>query len=361
LRVKVAGRWLDGIAPVEVEEISTNRHGPERVLLNTTPHPLLRQRQPVQVYDDAALVWSGLMNDPDGDVGTYSAQGLYVEADRYPARDGSDTPSSAPTTAIDAAITKGLPWARFQAFSTSPLSSNLLGEFPQLDELLDAWTSAQDEEWRLTPAGEVEHYARPTAPQWLLAPGFTLGTTSDDYVSHLSGIRQVGQTVNTPSGTAASPLPVAVPEIGSQPAADKWGYRSAVVDLTDLGVISQSTARSILDGLRRKGRHRMGWTGSVIVTAGQITNMGGVTVSLTRPVGGDVMRLPRFWDTTQDYDNHAFADIWIDRTVYRSKDGTLELVPVGLSPRNFLDLAGTTMFGRYHPPKRRSKRKERHR
>lgn len=359
MRVRVAGQWLDGYAPTQIEELTTTRNGPENLTFSTTPVPILRGRQRVEVYDFGVPIWSGILTEPEQtEVGTYHATGLYAEASRYPARDGSDNPSMVPNTAIDAAITKGLPWSRYQSFSASSLTSSQMGEFPKVDALLDGWSSKQDEEWRVTPAGEVEHYSRPTDPTWLLVPGFALGSADDDYVSHLSGIRMTAQAIDTPSGTSAAPLPVAVPEVGSAPAAAKWGYRSDVVDLTDLGVLSRSDAQSILDGLRRKGRHRLGVTGSLVVTSGQILTLGGGVPSLTLPKGGDVVRVPG-WDTTQDYDDHYYADYWIDRTVLRPKDGTLELVPVGLAERTLLDLAGTTLGARYHAPRKHDRRRRR--
>jgi hypothetical protein len=190
------------------------------------------------------------------------------------------------------------------------LSSDLQGEHPDLGTLLDAWTAKQDEQWRVTDRGYVEHYSRPTSPTWVLAPGFSLGTEASEYVSHLAGIRLDVLTVTTPSGSASTRRVVAVPEVGDDDAAAKWGYRSDVVDLTELGTISEAFAQSILNGMRKRGRHRFGWTGSLLVRAGQLLGPYGAPARLSMPRGGDVVRVPRFWDDTQDYANHLYADLW---------------------------------------------------
>lgn len=341
LRVRVSGTPLDTLSPTQVDQVSWNRHGPESLSWSTIARlPVLNHgRHPVEVDDQGLVIWTGTMDEPNDQSGTYSATGLAQEASRYPAVNGAGTPSTVMNTVIDAAITKGLPWTRVMSFDTVALSTDMQGEVPDLGTLLDAWSSKVDENWRITDrGGEVEHYTRPTAPTWMLAPGFSLGTEASEYVSHLSGLRLDVLTVTTPSGTASTRRTVAVPEVGDTDAATKWGYRSGVIDLTELGVISEANAQSILNGMRAKNRRRMGWTGSLLVREGQLFNLYGAAVRLSMPRGGHLVRIPRFWDDTQDYPNHLHADIYLDRVVLRPADQTVELVPVAMNARNAMSV-----------------------
>lgn len=340
-RVLLDGVPADTIAPTQVDQVSWNRRGSESVTWSMPPDiAVLRSgRRFVEVSDQGLVIWSGLMDEPSDQAGSYSATGLAAEAYRYPALDGSGLPTTVPNTAIDQAITKGLRWTRVQSFDATALSSDLQGEHPDLGTLLDAWTAKQDEQWRvLDRGGYVEHYTMPTSPTWVLAPGFALGTESSEYVSHLAGMRLAVLTVTTPSGSASTRRVVAVPEVGDADAAAKWGYRSDVIDLTELGVITEAFAQSILNGLRKKGRHRFGWTGSLLVKPGQLSGPYGAPARISMPRGGDVVRIPRFWDDTQDYANHLYADVWVDRVILRPKDDTVELQPVGMNARDFTSI-----------------------
>lgn len=339
-RILLDGVPADTLAPTQVDQVSWNRRGPESVSWSMPPKiALLRGgRRVVEVDDQGLVIWSGLMDEPTDQTGSYSATGLPAEAYHYPALNGSGLPTTIPNTAIDQAVTKGLPWTRVQSFDAAALSSDLQGEHPDLGTLLDAWTAKQDEQWRVTDRGYVEHYTRPTSPTWVLAPGFSLGTEASEYVSHLAGIRLDVLTVTTPSGSASTRRVVAVPEVGDDDAAAKWGYRSDVVDLTELGVISEAFAQSILNGMRKRGRYRFGWTGSLLVRAGQLLGPYGAPARVSMPRGGDVVRVLRFWDDTQDYANHLYADLWIDRVILRPGDDTVELQPVGMVTRDFMSL-----------------------
>lgn len=330
----------DSLAPVQVEQVTWNRQGSEQVIWSMPPEvAVLRHgRRRVEVADQGVTVWSGVMDEPSDQTGSYSASGLAKEGYRYPALNGSSLPTTVPNTAIDQAIIKGLPWSRVDSFDATALSSDLQGEHPDVATLLDAWTAKENEQWRVTPSGHVEHYAKPTTPTWVLAPGFTLGTEASEYVSHLAGVRLDVLTVTTPSGSASTRRVVAVPEIGSDDAAAKWGYRADVIDLTELGVITESYARQILNGMRRRGRYRFGWTGSLLVRPGQLFGPYGAPARISMPRGGDVVRMPRFWDDTQDFANHLYADLWVDRVVLRPGDDTVEIQPVGITNRDFTSI-----------------------
>lgn len=336
-RILLDGVPADTLAPTQIDQVTWNRQGSESVSWSMPPEIALLDggRRFVEVDDQGLVIWSGFMDEPSDQTGSYSASGLAKAAYRYPALNGSGLPTTIPNTAIDQAITNGLAWTRVMSFDAAALSSDLQGEHPDLGTLLDAWTAKQDEQWRLTDrGGYVEHYTQPTTPTWVLAPGFSLGTEASEYVSHLAGMRLDVLTVTTPSGSASTRRVVAVPEVGDDDAATKWGYRSDVVDLTELGVISEAFAQSILNGMRKRGRHRFGWNGSLLVRTGQIFGPYGAPARISMPRGGDVVRMPRFWDDTQDFANHAYADLWIDRVVLRPGDDTVELQPVGMKSRS---------------------------
>ena len=337
--------FVDGVpadtrAPVQVEQITWNRRGSESVTWSMPPEisTFRRGRLATTVVDQGVPIWAGVMDEPSDQSGSYSASGLAAEGYRYPALNGSGLPTTKPNTAIDEAVVKGLPWDRVDTFSTADLSSDLQGEHPDVGTLLDAWTASQNEQWKVDERGYVTHYAKPSSPTWVLAPGFTLGTEASEYVSHLAGIRLGPLTVTTPSGSASTRRPVAVPEVGSTDAANKWGYRADVIDLTELGVLSETDAQNILDGMRRRGRHRFGWTGSLLVRPGQLFGPHGAPARLSQVRGGDVVRMPRFWDDSQEYANHLYADIWVDRVILRPGDDTVELQPVGMVTRDIMSI-----------------------
>jgi hypothetical protein len=177
--------------------------------------------------------------------------------------------------------------------------------------------------------GAVRAAADPASPTYLIprvAAGRGLTLAEDDYYSHITGTFFV-------TGPAYDTVTV-----GSTAAANRWDYREARVDLTDMGVITSGTATTELNNRLALTGARMGFAESLTVSYGDITTPGGTPVALSMPRAGEMVRLVGVTDITRPAANLPYTDIVIGRSTYTDGATTTTLSPVGLAARNLEDV-----------------------
>jgi hypothetical protein len=339
LQIKVGGRWLSSQGPWGDLNWSTCLQGSDELswVMPSTRQPTLRgrrrrrtrdrlRRPTVELYDGLFPIWRGTLGEPDHATGAFHAVGSWQLAYNYIALAGDGSRTSVPNTAIDAAITRGLPWTRSVNIAGSVISSDVLDEAPTVGALLDAWAAKANKHWAVNPAGEVYSYSTPSAADWHITPGQSLGESDDDYASSLIGVRRAaagGFARSTVTDTAT---------------AARWGPKEAWVDLRELGYLTDAEAIEILTGMLEKARKRPSYTSSIVVTREQLLTRGGIPARLPSVHAGQKMQLHGLWDDTRELHGRPTLGVLIGRTVHDPAAGTVELQPAAMRPRNFTDV-----------------------
>lgn len=334
LQLVVDGVALTSVAGWGDVEWSTNTHGSDELsfAVNSTKRTVLRGRKRIQLYEGGLAIWSGTLNEPDQEAGTFRATGLWQLAENTPALDGGGVVTMIPDTAIDAAIARGaLPgWSRPASVSGSAVSSDTLGEVPSLAQLLDAYADAASVWWAINAHGQVWSYSKP-AYSMVHTIREAPGISDEGYVTALLGRRRTntgGYTTELVVDTAA---------------AARWGYREQTIDLTKLGYITALKAQNIMQGQLDKGRARLGFSHSFEVTRATLLTAGGIGMNTRRAIAGKTLRFP-LWDATRELNGRPYLDVLIGRTTHRQNDPVAELEPWQMAAVSIPDVL-TTLKG----------------
>lgn len=286
------------------------------------------------IYENAHRVWSGVIDEPDrssGDGWRINAKGLAALADRYVAVSGGTTPTTNSNDAVDAAITRGLPWGRQVTLPTPTLTQNDPG---MLSDLLNQVTAATGQRWGVFADGFVVMPTDPTTPTYVINAVTTPGARAiSDYATTLYG-RYQDSTTGTIKLASATTTGTSTP----------FGTYEKLVDLTGLGAITAATAASLLAGQLALLSPRAGFTDALTVQRDAITTLGGAPVRLTTVRAG---RMVAFRGVMPDpamgeLDYTLNVSVLIGQTDYDQASDTLQLTPVGYEPR---DLLGTLTAG----------------
>lgn len=332
LAARVGGTWLRTIGPyTDLTMSHVWPHGSEQLSWRMSPtfrHSLLeRGGLLVEGFDTGQRIWRGRLAQPATD-GQFTASGSWSEAAGVLAIDGSGNATNVPDTAIDAAISRGaVSWTR--PASVSSAAWGTASEPMRLVDLLDQAMAGLGIRWYVNADGEARALADPTTPAFVIpqvATGQGLTLADDDYYSHLTG-----------TYLAAGPVFVTV-TVGDAAAATRWGRREALVDLTDMGVITAPTATAQLNARLALTGARLQFAESLQVGYGQITTTGGTPVALSTPRAGQMVRLVGVTDNSRPGGNLPYTDIVIGRSAYTDGEATATLSPVNLASRNLEEL-----------------------
>lgn len=296
-------------------------------LPRTFSHPSLVRGALVEIFVGNARVWVGVLTEPDvDDDWTFNALGLSALGKDYPCFDGSLNSTSKPDTAIDQAISLGLPWKRPTSLSSAAFASNdQTDSLNFLGDLLDAWATNGGKRWGVDADAQVYARTDPTAARWVLTPDSgRFGLADDDYASNLYG------------RYLASGAGYATASVEDTPARTKFGYKAALVDLTPLGLLTSGQALAQLNGLLAKGKARQGYTNGVEVTRYQITTPGGTPAFLPFVMAGDKVR--QFGVLDEQGLPLPFLEWVIGEKSYEAGSGAITLTPVGLVARTLTDV-----------------------
>lgn len=324
--VRVGGTWLSTITPRGWGELEhqTRTNGAWQAswsipIVGNWRHPALVYGARVEVYLGPVCVWSGTLDEPDWDAGTFIATGASRDAENALALDGSGASSTVPNTVIDAAIARGvLPWTRVGNFGTTAVGDSN-GGLVTISSVLDAWAQENNSRWYVNEQRQlIISPVTETVPDWLIVPGSgVLGSASDDRADQIA-VRYISTT----TGLRATAF---------YPATTPAGGIEAPVDVTDRGAITPATAATIAQAEWEKLKGRSGWTNGLTLIRGQITTKGGTDADLAFVKAGQTMRLLGVPDPRGVAHN---LDVVIGDTAYDWTDDQVQLNPVGLAARD---------------------------
>jgi hypothetical protein len=335
LHPRIDGVWMQRIAPFGgVSLVDSWPHGSESATWETEPgttHPALRANAPVEIYDGGLVVWRGRLDEPDLD-GTLSARGLWTYAQDVLALDSAGNATRIPDVAIDAAIARGaLPgWQRRTSLSAVAWGSttNDTGDMT-LADLLDRWAAGAGKRWAVNAEGVVYAAADATAPSWHVpgaAAGRGLSLAEDDFVTHLVGRYLSAANV------------VSTYTVGDEAAAERWGRKEEIVDLTPMGVIGPVTAQAQVEGMMNLVGGRLHFAEGIELTPAQITTPGGGPAALTQIRAGQVVRLFGVADRRRPTAFAAHTDFVIGKVSLTESARTVTLTPVDAAARTISEI-----------------------
>lgn len=329
LEIVIAGRWLSLSTQYGIDEMSTVwPGGSDQVSWTPQTNPALRFTggEQVDVYYGGDCVWSGNLSEPDASQEQLTAVGAWYLAQKYVALDGSGDATAEPDTAIDQGIVRGLTWTRPVSIDSSDVAIDISQGPVLLSTLLDTFADANNVRWGVTANRQVSAIGDDTVPTYQTLPmAGGLGYALDNYASTL-----IGRHLNL-SG-------VFVTSVVTDTAAEALhGHAEDVIDMTPLGEISGVTASAILTNILAKGRSTPQWTEPIILSYGDILNMGGNPVALETVAAGRLLRVRGSYELSQRRNGHAFVDVPMGRTSLAG--GVLTVTPAQTTVRTIADLA----------------------
>lgn len=332
LSIKVGGQRLSTIGANGPVTVEYGIHGLESASWEMNPgiaHPALRGMSFVQVYDGGFPIGDAILQEPGAD-GTYAARGIWRMCESALCIDVGGELTTVPDDAIAGALARGeISFGAAASISTTAWSTE-----PQPDltlaQLLSGWANEAGLRWFVdTAATGIQVSADPTTPRWLVPHavyGRGLAPAEDGFYTHL-----IGAFMDSPSTYAQA-------TVGSDEAADAFGRRTGLVDLSPKGVITLAEAEAVLTGMFLLSGARMGWAEALELGYGQITNSGGRPAALTQIRDGQMVRLAGTVDTSRANRMPAYTDIVIGATKHTEGSGSITITPVGYAPRSLSDI-----------------------
>lgn len=285
----------------------------------------------VQLYWGGWMIWSGTLAEPEfnGREVACTANGLFRLGENYDNLNGfnSDTTDN-PTTAVTAAISRGLPWS----IDTTTVPNASLGTTGTSDAvntitaLLDAHADRAGTRWYVDQFGVLRFATTPTVPSYHVRAGTVdLGIALDTYASNV-----VLRFNNITTGTFGL---ASYPTLGSTPVgyAAKYGHKEWVKDITDQPPMTQATANTIAQQVYTKTYQKPGWTNAVAPGHGELlTAMGQPIHAASVDAFNRLLRVHGVRDEVAGTD---FSDVVVAQTDYTLGEDDATITPVGLSSR----------------------------
>lgn len=228
-------------------------------------HPALVYGARVEIMLGPIVVWSGTLDEPDWDAGTFTATGAYREAETTLGFDTLGNASAKPNEAIDTAITNGdLTWTRIGDFGNTAIG-DLSGGPVSLTSILDGWAKQNPGyRWYVNDLRQLDKVQISEAvPKWHIVPGSgVLGSASEQRVDRI-----YARYIDSATGARATTM---YPTTGTAKI-----KKTAV--LTKYGPMSAAAAQAMAQGIWTENNSgRPGFTNGWTLTHGQITTPGAV-------------------------------------------------------------------------------------
>lgn len=276
----------------------------------------LAQGRIVEGWLGGTRIFGGRMAEPDWRAGTFSANGLNRGAETAYATDFAAQQTSSPGDAIYFAAARGIwPIGTLESFAGTALPP--ASEVNYLGALLDQWCALNGKNWLVDSHRQLRLVDNPTTPTLFVASGEDLGVTTEVQATDiLVGYQNlltkyVSQWVSVPNVQ----------------------YRvEKIVDLVHLGLISDAQATAYANDILAQAGGQAAFSGSITVSAGQVTNGGGVPVHPALIVAGHMYRL----QGVRDPRSTALAtDVVMGESVWDEDAGTVQLTPLGADRKDF--------------------------
>ena len=339
--IQVGGAWLHQIAPVGDLKWSTcygNGEGGGSLAASWSmalpkgfTHPSLRQGSGVSIVAGGLPIWQGVLSEPDRGDWTFQADGYCRRAEAFAAVDASGVPSTDVSVVIPAAISRGLGWVDPGGLSVGSVSADSedASNLNTVGAVLDRYCQNAGKNWRIDNARRLIIESNPSEVAWSLKPGVpAMSIADDDYATTL-----FGRYVASVAGTPPEPATWGAASVSDSAAANRWGAREQIEDLTDLGTMDATSAQALLQARLNAGKARPAFAQGVEVGFGQIATLGGVPAYLPFVQAGQWVRHRGALDSESLLAFGVELTWLIGGTEYEANSRTISLTPVGLAPR----------------------------
>lgn len=297
-----------------------------------------------EVVENAKVTWGGILaeatppSDPGG-LWSLTAYGYGNEASAFSALDGSDNPSSVPNTVLDAAQSnRGMRIERY-ANTIGASAVGAANELLFVSTVASRAAMAASKRWSVDSFGEVSLVSDPTSPVWGARPGSVyMGSPDSDFVSHLAGY-YVSAVSGTPSAPSAWSTVWNSDTATADEAAEQYGRREHVVDLTVLGVLSAPAAQALVDARYTMVGARMAWTNSIELDATNLRRLGWGAADPMSMCGtngaGSMIRVFGAMDSRSRLETRTSIDVVLGEVTRIHDERRVVAAPVGIKWRDF--------------------------
>jgi hypothetical protein len=326
---RVDGRWLTDLGSFgDVTYTEAWRGGCESAswsMNSWASHHCLHAGARVDIYDGPAPVWAGILAQPDTS-GQYTAYGLSQRGKGVKAIDGGGTLTLKPHTAVVAAINRGaVPWSL-----TVPIEDTDIGDSDTqlgLNDLLNRYSDATGNQWRVDHRGQLVMEDKPTTPRWAVSMSRDLWTPDDsNLVTHLN-------VTYFDTGLTFETIQVTTPD--SAAAAAMWGHVERSIEISDQGIKTSGEATAYGQAVLAQTGPKLQLVDPIVLAPGQLRSLGDTAAGWTDVHAGQMIRLWGVPDRTKT-NTTPYSDVIIGR-VQRSAF-TLTLTPYGAPARTFEDV-----------------------
>lgn len=333
IQVTVDGRWLSLESFVGDVEFSTVWPGGSDELswtMGSPPARPFRGDEVVVGYFGGVRVFGGTLVEPDPSQDRMTAQGLWRQGEDFAALTSGGAAGTSPDQSVDQAISRGLRWSRPNSISAVGTPVDVSQGPITVGGLLDFYAANNQVRWGVDPSGVVYATADPTAPTYQTLPlNGGLGYALDNYASTL-----VCRYLDSATSTYKTVI------VTDANAVALHGYKETVLDLTERGAISTTTATNFGNSLLNLGASTPQWTESISFAYGEILSIGGVPVALETIMAGQVVRVHGGGELAMRQNGAMYVDFLIGQTSL--SDGTLTIQPLQHASRAFTDVLTST-------------------
>lgn len=347
--VKVAGRWLAEL-PGTVTGLrwgSRWGEGPsgpseaawQQDLPLTTDVTWLAPGAVVEVFVGGNRVWRGLLEEPvRGVPWSFTARGVAGFASSFAAIDGSNNPTTVPSTAVTQAVARGWPATVGVTFSGSAYGQASPTQTNRLDALLNGWSQATNVRWGVDKDGVAFARADATTATLVLEASDVQIGVADDSLFTVVVARYVSSlTTPVDAGDVAQPNGWSSVVVTDAAAVARWGRREYVMDLTKLGLLTGGTATSY--ATQQLSQLTVpAWTNRVTVDSSKLRTLGGLPVDPTAVEAGQVVRLFGLQDGLGRLRSELQLNVPLGEVDYEDGSPLVTLAPVKLAARTLADV-----------------------
>lgn len=288
-------------------------------------HPALVRGATVVAKVGPTRIWLGKLTVCDIAGGNFVAEGMIRQAETALAFDLSGATSDLDDAIFFAAYRGLLNFGTLTDFG--PPMTDVGSEVNSVMTLMEAYQTRNTTNFMVSPNALLYTIVDPTVPSIKVEPPEgELGIVDENYWTTLTAVYY-----SAPGVTSL---------VTSVDNSQGVGPREGAIDLTGMGVMTGPQAQAALDGILASGLARTGFTDSVEVVNGQITNMGGtsvepVVVARAMATTGVMARLTNMKDPRGA---SLSTDVVLAETVWTVGTDSIVLKPRGLADRDLASI-----------------------
>ena len=268
---------------------------------------------PVVLHAAGGERWTGVLEDPEWDTGSFSAVGWWKQAEA-PALTSGGVATNDPAAAITAARARGAIDFDLAPGVTIPALPGTATEINTIMALLDQSGLENDFRWTIGPDRLLRRVVEPTEPSLWLLP-----TEMDLPVTMASAVDCVVAEYDLGAG-----------KTGRVTATTGTRRRERLIDLREAGIMTAARAQSIVDAiLKRAGQGKALFVTGFEVAPGQVVDDHGAELDLSTPMHGQMIRVH---GTEDPRDGTPWLDLVIGETDWQpGREPRVQVNPLDLS------------------------------